>query len=51
MVAGLTPADGGQVRIAGLDQAADYLEMAARLLRIKAQLLLPRSVEERPTLV
>jgi segregation and condensation protein A len=26
-----------------LDAAADYLEMAARLLRIKAQLLLPRS--------
>ena len=26
-----------------LDQAADYLEMAARLLRIKAQLLLPRN--------
>jgi len=26
----------------GLDQAADYLEMAARLLRIKAQMLLPR---------
>ncbi len=26
-----------------LDQAADYLEMAARLLRIKAQMLLPRS--------
>jgi segregation and condensation protein A len=26
-----------------LDDAADYLEMAARLLRIKAQLLLPRS--------
>ena len=26
----------------GLNQAADYLEMAARLLRIKAQLLLPR---------
>ena len=26
----------------GIDQAADYLEMAARLLRIKAQLLLPR---------
>lgn len=25
-----------------LDQAADYLEMAARLLRIKAQMLLPR---------
>lgn len=27
----------------GLDEAADYLEMAARLLRIKAQLLLPRN--------
>lgn len=27
----------------GLDQAAEYLEMAARLLRIKAQLLLPRN--------
>lgn len=26
----------------GLDEAADYLEMAARLLRIKAQMLLPR---------
>ena len=26
----------------GLDEAADYLEMAARLLRIKVQLLLPR---------
>jgi segregation and condensation protein A len=26
----------------GLDEAADYLEMAARLLRLKAQLLLPR---------
>jgi len=26
----------------GLNQAADYLEMAARLLRIKAQMLLPR---------
>ena len=25
-----------------LDEAADYLEMAARLLRIKAQMLLPR---------
>jgi segregation and condensation protein A len=25
----------------GLDEAADYLDMAARLLRIKAQLLLP----------
>ena len=30
----------------GLDQAADYLEMAARLLRIKAQMLLPRSQDE-----
>jgi segregation and condensation protein A len=27
----------------GLDQAADYLEMAARLLRIKTQMLLPRN--------
>src|SRR4029079_4688485 len=26
-----------------LDQAADYLEMAARLLRIQAQMLLPRN--------
>lgn len=33
------------LRISGLDldEAADYLEMAARLLRIKAQMLLPRS--------
>lgn len=30
----------------GLNQAADYLEMAARLLRIKAQLLLPRPLGE-----
>src|SRR5262245_8024956 len=30
----------------GLDQAADYLEMAARLLRIKAQMLLPRRIGE-----
>jgi segregation and condensation protein A len=30
----------------GLDEAADYLEMAARLLRIKAQMLLPRSDAE-----
>lgn len=29
-----------------LDEAADYLDMAARLLRIKAQLLLPRSGDE-----
>lgn len=32
-----------RLRNMGLDQAADYLEMAARLLRIKAQMLLPRS--------
>lgn len=32
-----------RVRTLGLDQAADYLEMAARLLRIKAQMLLPRN--------
>jgi segregation and condensation protein A len=31
------------VRFMQLDQAADYLEMAARLLRIKAQMLLPRN--------
>lgn len=31
-----------RIRTMGLDQAADYLEMAARLLRIKAQMLLPR---------
>jgi segregation and condensation protein A len=30
----------------GLGEAAEYLEMAARLLRIKAQLLLPRSEGE-----
>jgi len=30
----------------GLDQAADYLEMAGRLLRLKAQTLLPRRSEE-----
>jgi segregation and condensation protein A len=29
-----------------LDQAAEYLEMAARLLRIKAQLLLPRNQDD-----
>jgi segregation and condensation protein A len=32
-----------RIRTLGLDQAADYLEMAARLLRIKAQMLLPRT--------
>ena len=30
----------------GLDQAADYLEMAALLLRIKVQMLLPRSFDD-----
>jgi segregation and condensation protein A len=30
----------------GLNQAADYLEMAARLLRIKVQMLLPQRVDE-----
>lgn len=30
----------------GLNQAADYLEMAARLLRIKIQLLLPRPLDD-----
>ncbi|HXE57509.1 MAG TPA: segregation/condensation protein A [Gemmatimonadales bacterium] len=30
----------------GLNQAADYLDMAGRLLRIKAQMLLPRRADE-----
>lgn len=30
----------------GLNQAADYLEMAGRLLRLKAQLLLPRRFDD-----
>ena len=30
----------------GLNQASDYLEMAARLLRIKAQMLLPRRISD-----
>ena len=29
----------------GLNQAADYLELASRLVRLKAQMLLPRSAE------
>src|SRR5688500_19159879 len=29
----------------GLNQAADYLEMASRLVRLKAQMLLPRGAE------
>ena len=32
----------GRIGELGLDEAAEYLEMAARLLRIKAQMLLPR---------
>src|SRR5262249_52664614 len=35
-----------RIRTLNLNEAADYLEMAARLLRIKAQLLLPRSDDE-----
>lgn len=35
-----------RIRTLGLNDAADYLEMAARLLRIKAQLLLPRGENE-----
>src|SRR6516162_7664718 len=34
------------IRTLGLNEAAEYLEMAARLVRIKAQMLLPRSDEE-----
>jgi segregation and condensation protein A len=30
----------------GLNQAADYLDMASRLVRLKAQMLLPRHAEE-----
>lgn len=35
-----------RVRELGLDEAADYLEMAARLVRVKAQMLLPRNEED-----
>ena len=35
-----------RIRSLGLNEAADYLEMAARLLRIKAQMLLPRGEGE-----
>lgn len=35
-----------RIRTLGLNEAADYLEMAARLLRIKAQMLLPRGEEQ-----
>ena len=34
------------IRTLGLNEAAEYLEMAARLIRIKAQMLLPRGDEE-----
>jgi segregation and condensation protein A len=32
----------GRIHVLGLNEAADYLELAARLIRIKAQMLLPR---------
>src|ERR1700742_3262619 len=35
-----------RIRTLGLNEAAEYLEMAARLVRIKAQMLLPRSEVE-----
>ncbi len=35
-----------RIQTLGIDQAAEYLEMAARLLRIKAQLLLPRNQDD-----
>lgn len=35
-----------RIRTLGLNEAAEYLEMAARLLRIKAQLLLPRNDDD-----
>lgn len=35
-----------RIRTMGIDQASEYLEMAARLLRIKAQLLLPRNQDD-----
>ena len=34
------------IHLLGLNQAADYLEMASRLVRLKAQMLLPRRSEE-----
>ncbi|MDQ3138184.1 MAG: segregation/condensation protein A [Gemmatimonadota bacterium] len=36
----------GAIHELGLDQAADYLDMASRLLRLKVQMLLPRRTEE-----
>jgi len=38
----------GAIHDLGLDEAAEYLEMAARLVRIKAQMLLPRRGDEEP---
>lgn len=35
-----------RIRAMGIDQASEYLEMAARLLRIKAQMLLPRNQDD-----
>jgi segregation and condensation protein A len=35
-----------RIRTLGINEAAEYLEMAARLLRIKAQMLLPRADED-----
>ena len=35
-----------RIRTLALNEAADYLEMSARLLRIKAQMLLPRDDDE-----
>ena len=37
-----------RIHALALDEAADYLEMAARLLRIKAQMLLPRGTSDEP---
>ena len=36
----------GVIHELGLNQAADYLDMASRLVRLKAQMLLPRRSEE-----
>jgi segregation and condensation protein A len=35
-----------KIQVLGIHQAAEYLEMAARLLRIKAQMLLPRNQDD-----
>jgi segregation and condensation protein A len=35
-----------RIKTMAIDQAAEYLEMAARLLRIKAQMLLPRNQDD-----